>query len=182
MTAPDMSRNRLSNLGELMQIAFVPQDFDGAIQHWLKMGAGPFFLLEDNQAEWVSAYGVELPLVLDIAVGNWGDMQIEIIRQKSAGKTIYSDWRKAGREGVHHTCIMVSDMGEARAACRDHGFAVVHEGRHGASEWLYADTHGGPGTLLEILCMPAGAPSLADMTRAATRSWDGTEPVRKLLL
>lgn len=177
-----MLRNKLSNLGELMQIAFVPEDFDGAIQHWLSMGAGPFFLLEDNQAEWVSAFGVELPLVLDIAMGNWGDMQIEIIRQKSAGKTIYSEWREAGREGVHHTCIMVSDMDVARAACHAQGFEIVHEGRHGGSEWLYADTGGGPGTLLEVLRMPPGVPTMADMTRAAARDWNGAEPVRKLVL
>jgi hypothetical protein len=182
MEARAMSRNTLSNLGELMQIAFVPQDFDGAIRHWLDMGAGPFFLLEDNQAEWVSAYGVELPLTLDIAMGNWGEMQIEIIRQKSAGKTIYSDWREAGREGVHHTCIMVADMDEAREACRTQDFAIVHEGRHGGSEWFYADTGGGPGTLLEVLRMPPGAPTMADMTRAAARGWNGEDPVRKLVL
>ncbi|TZG29582.1 VOC family protein [Sphingomonas montanisoli] len=172
----------LADMGGIMQIAFVPQDFDGAIQHWLNKGAGPFFILQDNQAEWTAAYGVEKDIVLDIALGNWGEMQIEIIRQKNPGKSIYSDWFDAGKDGVHHTCIVVDDMAAARALAAEKGYDVVHEGRHFGPEWIYVDTKGGDGTLLEILCMPGGNPGLAAMTREAARDWDGSDPIRILTL
>ena len=40
-----MSRtNSLTALGEVMQLAYVPADFDGALKFWIEtMGAGPFF-------------------------------------------------------------------------------------------------------------------------------------------
>jgi hypothetical protein len=172
----------LADLGEIMQIAFVPQDFDGMIQHWLDKGAGPFFVLQNNQAEWTAAYGVEQDIVLDIALGNWGGMQIEIIRQKSGGLSIYSEWFDASKEGVHHTCVMVDDLAKARRLAQDKGFEVVHEGRHFGPEWIYIDTKGGDGTLLEILCMPGGTAGLAEMTRAAAQGWDGSDPIRILTL
>lgn len=177
-----MNKRKLTSLGELMQIAFVTNEFDATIDHWLQMGAGPFFLLRGNTVDWISAYGVEMPLELDIALGNWGDMQIEIIQQKSEGKTIYSNWIEAGMQGVHHTCIMLRDMAEARAICAENGLEIVHEGRHGGSEWIYADTGGGPGTLLEMLYMPEGIMTMAELTASARKGWDGSNPIRELSL
>ena len=36
----------LASLGDIMQLAYVPSDFDAALKHWTEViGAGPFFLL-----------------------------------------------------------------------------------------------------------------------------------------
>lgn len=175
-----MTRQSIAGLGEIMQIAFVPQDFDGTIAHWVKMGAGPFYILRDNQAEWHQAYGKDCRPVLDIALGQWGEMQIEVIRQKTPEKTVYSDWFNAGKEGVHHTCILVEDLDELKRRCEAEGFEIVIEGRAGDTRWLYADTGGGPGTYLEALENAPGQPGLNDMLKAAHRDWDGSDPVREL--
>ena len=177
-----MSRKTIAELGEIMQIAFVPQDFDATVKHWVKMGAGPFFVLRGNQAEWQTAYGVECRPVLDIALGQWGDMQIEIIHQHSPEKTIYSDWYNAGGEGVHHTCILADDLDETRQRCVDAGFDIVIEGCANGSRWLYADTGGGPGTYLEVLERSGGAIGLTEMLKEAHRNWDGSDPVREIQL
>lgn len=177
-----MAIQSIASLGEIMQIAFVPQDFDGMIAHWVKLGAGPFYVIRDNQADWQTAYGVDCRPVLDIALGQWGEMQIEVIRQKSAEKTIYSDWFNACREGVHHTCIVVDDIDEFKRRCEVEGMAIVIEGRANGTRWLYADTGGGPGTYLEALEAPRGTPGLNDMLKAAHRDWDGRNPVRELAI
>jgi len=167
---------RPAGLGELMQMAFVPQDFDGAIQHWLNMGAGPFFLLQDIRAEWLSSYGIETPLVLDVALGNWGGMQIEIIRQKSGGRSIYSDWFDAGKESLHHICMVHEDIETAKSLCRKSGFEIVLEARNEKIEWFYADPQGSNGILIEVIntAVPAS------MTRDAALNWDGSDPIRVL--
>lgn len=167
-----------ASLGEIIQIAFVPKDFDAAIQHWLKMGAGPFFVLADVKPDWSRAYGVEIDSVLDLAFGNWGELQIEIIRQKDDARTIYSDWLDAGHEGLQHTCLRVDDMAKAKQICLDNGFELAHEGGYRGAEWAYFDTHGGPGTMLELVCNPEGSLGLAKITRDAARNWDGTDPIR----
>ena len=175
-----MSTRSVAQLGEIMQIAFVPQDFDAAVRHWIGMGAGPFYILRNNQAEWHEAYGVECRPVLDIALGQWGEMQIEIIRQKSNEKTVYSDWFDQRREGVHHTCITVEDLDEAKRRCMDAGCEIVIEGRVADSRWFYADTGGGPGTYLEVLQTGAGPGAMNQMLKDAHRDWDGGDPVREL--
>ncbi|MBV1916587.1 MAG: VOC family protein [Sphingomonadaceae bacterium] len=175
-----MARETIANLGEIMQIAFVPQDFDGAIAHWVKLGAGPFYIIRDNQAEWQEAYGVECRPVLDIALGQWGEMQIEVIRQKSDEKTVYSDWFNAASEGVHHTCIAVDDIDETRQRCLDNGLEIVIEGRANGTRWLYADTGGGPGTYLEAIEKQGGSAALTQMLKDAHRNWDGSDPIREI--
>ena len=174
-----MTAQSIAKMGELMQIAFVPQDFDATIAHWVKMGAGPFFVLRGNQAEWHQAYGKECRPTLDIALGQWGEMQIEVIRQTSPEKTVYSDWFNAKKEGVHHTCIVVEDIDALKQQCEAEGMPIVIEGRSGANRWLYADTGGGQGTYLEaIQCDPG----LNDMLKAAHRDWDGSDPIREIVL
>ena len=38
----------ISSLGEIMQLAFVPSDFDAAVKYWTEvMGVGPFYLIEN---------------------------------------------------------------------------------------------------------------------------------------
>lgn len=47
-----MATRDLARLGPVMQLAWLPQDFDAAIQHWTQvMGVGPFFLMENIALE-----------------------------------------------------------------------------------------------------------------------------------
>lgn len=171
---------KVTALGEIMQMAFVPDDFDGAIAHWLRMGAGPFFVLRDKTSDWCRAYGKDVSLTLDIALGNWGDIQIEIVRQKSDVRTIYSDWRDAGKEGVHHICIVVDDYAAALRHCLDNGLALLHEAGYRGAQWAYFDTHGGDGTMIEIVSAGRGSLGMSSVTREAARDWDGADPIRYL--
>ena len=175
-----MTVRKLTELGEIMQLAFVPQDFEATIAHWVKKGAGPFHVLRNNKAEWQTCYGREAYPMLDVALGHWGDMQIEIIRQTSPEKTVYTDWFNDRRAGVHHTCIVVKDIDEVRAACAEISAPIVLDARVSGTQWFYADTGGGPGTLLEVIQYGEQARGLMHMIREAARDWDGSDPVREI--
>ena len=171
----------IAGLGEVMQLAYVPADFDAALAHWLKVGAGPFFALDHVQLEDVRYRGQPAKVDFSMLLGYWGDLQIELIRQHDDAPSIYAAWRQAGREGLHHVCILVDDMAAARAAVAAAGGQVEQEAKvPGGGEVIYVDTGGGPGTMVEILKPAPGGRDFFAFMREAARTWDGSDPVRKL--
>jgi catechol 2,3-dioxygenase-like lactoylglutathione lyase family enzyme len=177
-----MSRAAITALGEVMQLAYVPSDFDGALKFWTEtMGAGPFFALDHVKLEDVKYRGALSEIDFSMALGYWGEIQIELIRQHNDAPSIYKAWRDEGREGLHHVCILVDDMAGARATCVAAGARVAQEGKvTGGGEVIYVDTGGGPGTMVEILKPGPGTAGFFGMMREAARDWDGRDPLRRL--
>ena len=174
-------KSGIAQLGEVMQLAYVPADFDAALDHWLKVGAGPFFAMDHVRLDDVRYRGAPADIDFSMVIGYWGDLQVELIRQHNATPSIYKAWRDEGREGLHHVCILVDDMAKARAACGAAGAGVEQEGKvPGGGEVIYVDTGGGPGTMVEILKPSPGAREFFAMMREAHRGWDGADPVRRL--
>lgn len=171
----------IAGLGEVMQLAYVPADFEGALAHWLKLGAGPFFALDHVQLDDVRYRGAPANIDFSMLLGYWGDLQIELIRQHNDAASIYKSWREAGREGLHHVCILVDDMAAARASVAAAGGRVEQEAKvPGGGEVIYVDTGGGPGAMVEILKPAPGGRDFFAFMREAARNWDGSDPVRRL--
>lgn len=169
----------ISAIGPVMQIAFVPKDFDAAVRYWTQtMGVGPFFLMENIQLGDMRYLGAPSDCVFSIAIAYWGDMQVELIRQENDAPSIYR-----GQEGggLHHTCVLTDDIQKARRIVKESGAKILVEGKvapDGAV--LYVDTGGGPGSIVEILQMSSGSDGLFAMIKAASVDWDGSDPLRKL--
>jgi len=169
----------ISSIGPVMQIAFVPADFDAALAHWTGvMGVGPFFLFENMQLADSRYLGAPNACVFSIALAYWGDVQIELIRQENDAPSIYRDARGPG---LHHTCVLTADLAAARATAESLGGTVLVEG-HVAPDGgvIYVDMGAGPGSIVEILQPASGMTDLFAMIHAASRDWDGTDPLRRL--
>jgi len=178
-----MSRvHSLSALGEIMQLAYVPADFDATLKFWIEtMGAGPFFALDHVKLDGLKYLGKPADVDFSLVIGYWGDIQIELIRQHNDAPSIYSTWRKQGREGRNHVCVRVADFGVAQNLCAEPGAIVGQEGKvTGGGEVIYVDTGGGPGTMVEILARGPGTDAFFAMMRDAARHWDGKDPIRRL--
>ncbi len=172
---------KVAGLGAIMQLAYVPADFDAALQHWIGLGAGPFFALDHVKLDNVKYKGEASNIDFSMVIGYWGDLQIELIRQHNDAPSIYKAWRDEGREGLHHVCLLTDDMAAARAACAAAGAVVVQEGDvPGGGSVIYVDTGGGPGTMVEILKPSEGGPQFFAFMRETHRTWDGSDPIRKL--
>ena len=181
-TTPAIARpGPIAQLGNVMQLAFVPDDFDAALAHWTgTIGAGPFFLLEQVSLANARYLGTPTGIVFTMALGYWGDMQIELIRPENAEPSHYRG-RYATGQGLHHVCILVDSIGEARAACAAAGAAMVFEADVGeAGGVIYVDPGHGAGSLIELLQPQGGTRELFAMMRDAHRAWDGSDPVRRL--
>lgn len=177
-----MERNAgLSKLGEVMQLAFVPHDFEAAVQHWTQvMGVGPFFLMEGIHLEGMKYKGEPTDAVFDLALAYWGDIQIELIRPRDDHPSIYRGEYADVNGGLHHVCILVDNIEEAYRVCGEQGADIVIEGTLGDSRVIYVDPGKGPGSLVEILQQGEGGPDLFAMIKQAGLDWDGSEPLRSL--
>jgi methylmalonyl-CoA/ethylmalonyl-CoA epimerase len=175
-------KTTIASLGEIMQLAYVPADFDATLKFWIEtVGAGPFFALDHVKLDNVKYRGAPVQIDFSMVIGYWGDLQIELIRQHNDGPSIYKAWRDDGVEGLHHVCILVDDMAHARTVCAEAGATVAQEGLvPNGGEVIYVDTGGGPGTLVEILKPGPGSREFFAMMRDAARGWDGSDPLRRL--
>jgi hypothetical protein len=168
-------------LGDVVQMAYLPEDFDAALKYWTEtVGVGPFFLMENVRLGEMKYRGQPTDSVFSIAIGYWGDIQIELIRPENDAPSIYNgDYAVTDR--MHHICIFVKSIEEARAACAEVGAEILVEGKVGEDgEVIYVDAGGGPGTVIELLQPMGGSEGLFDMMRDAARNWDGSERLRKL--
>ena len=174
------TQTQIAALGDIMQLAFVPDDFDAAIAHWTKvMGVGPFFLMEGIHLEGMKYKGEPTDAVFDLALAYWGDIQIELIRPRDDHPSIYTG-EYGAVQGLHHVCILVDDIEQAYRVCVEQGAEIVIEGALGDSRVIYVDPGQGPGSLVEILQQGEGGPALFAMIKQAGVDWDGSDPLRSL--
>lgn len=168
-------------LGDIIQIAYLPADFDGALRHWTEtMGVGPFFLMENVRLGEMRYRGQPSDAVFSIAIGYWGDIQIELIRAENDGPSIYTG-EYAVTDRMHHVCIFVDSIADARKACAEIGAEILVEGKVGdTGEVIYVDAGGGPGNVVELLQPMEGSEGLFAMMKQAARDWDGSDPLRKI--
>lgn len=173
-------RDSLAALGPVMQLSYCPADYDAALAHWIRLGAGPFFEMPHVRLDAVKFRGEPSPIDFSMALGYFGDIQIELIRQHNDAPSMYTEWRSAGREGVQHMCVLVDDIAHARRRVAAAGGTVIQEGElpGGAGAVIYVDTGGGPGTVMEYLQIGAAGRDGFRAMHAAHRGWDGRDPIR----
>ena len=176
-----MSRAGLiSSIGPIMQISFVPEDFDAAIKHWTQtMGVGPFYMIEHAGLENQRFEGAPSAADFGVAIAYWGDIQIELIKQHNDVPSIYRTAPYA-KSGLHHVCIITDDVIAAKEKAIKAGAKMAFEADvAGGGGVFYADA-GGPQGLIEVLQLGPGADALFDMIKQASVDWDGKDPVRTL--
>ena len=175
-------KDTIASLGPVIQLAYVPKDFDACLKYWTQtMGAGPFMLMEHIKADTAHYRGQPVDIDMTAAVGYWHDMQIEIIKQHCDTPSIYTTWLAEGHEGVHHVLIAVDDMAAALEVCKRAGATLLQGStyRGGSAEVAYLDTGGGPGTMLELWKPDAAGLAFFASIRDLARDWDGSDPIRR---
>lgn len=172
----------IKDIGPVMQMAFVPVDFDAALDYWTRtMGVGPFFLIENIAIDDMRYLGEPSDCIFSLALAYWGDIQIELIRLENDAPSIYRGEYGVNGDVLHHTCILTDDIAKARKTAEAAGAKVLVEGRVGADGGvIYVDTGNGAGSIVEVLQPATGSLGLFEMIKTASVGWDGRDPVRKL--
>lgn len=172
----------IPELGKIFQIAYVAKDLDAAIANWAALGIGPFFVMDRAPFSQCSYRGVPADIEMSVAISYWGDVQIEIIHQTNETLSPYSAWQNADTKGVHHMCILVENIADARAYCVAQGRELLLEAvSDGIGQFIYADFAKPLGCLVEFAQLEPMMPVIFDKIRNACQSWDSTRPRRQIV-
>ncbi|MBO6634967.1 MAG: VOC family protein, partial [Parvibaculum sp.] len=116
--------------GKVCQNGYVVRDIEAALKHWTEvLGVGPFYYIDRVKCDWFTYRGKPSPVEMSIALGNTGDLQIELIQQRNDAPSMYMDFLNAGREGLQHMSYWTTDYQAAYDRALAAGYKVGHEGQ-----------------------------------------------------
>ena len=89
---------------------------------------------------------------MSVALANSGDLQIELIQQRTDAPSMYKEFLDAGREGLQHMSYWTREYQALYDRALSLGYKVGHEGQIGGEQgrFAYFDTQAHPGTVVEI--------------------------------
>ena len=168
--------------GNYMQLCWVVPDLEAAINHWVRSArAGPFFVFEDVHFTDSHYRGQSADIAPHrAAIGQYGDMQIELIAPIGDAPGIWRDVVPAGKSGFHHTALYCTDYDAEMAAYAAAGCEIAFEGLMMGALTGYIDTVSTLGFMTELITANPIAEQVFGAFRAAAVGWDGTDPIRSL--
>jgi hypothetical protein len=92
-----------------VQNAWVVPDLEQAIEKWVAMGVGPFYVLGRDYPDAIYR-GQSVPLSFRAGLAQAGAIQIELIQQTSPGPSAYRDVVAEGETGFHHVCMITDNF------------------------------------------------------------------------
>jgi hypothetical protein len=167
---------------QYMQLCWVVPDLEAAISRWVaQTGAGPFFLFDDVHFEDGSYRGTPADVAPHrAAIGQHGDMQIELIEPLGDDPGIWRDVVPSGGFGLHHTGLYCEAYEAEKQALLATGAELAFEGRMLGAPTCYIDTVTTLGFMTELITANPVAEQVFAMFRAAAQGWDGSDPIRRL--
>jgi len=167
--------------GRVVQVAYLVEDIDEAMQHWLaNAGLGP----------WTCFRNIELATEFDErsftlriheALAYMGDLQIQLVQSLDAPdeRTPYQSHRAQGRFGVHHLAFFSEDVDADVARAREQGFGRVCSMRDKAGyRYFYLQSSAMPDVWIEFLESYPGLHEIFRRGIEAAADWDGQDPIR----
>lgn len=169
--------------GPVMQNAFVVNDLEAALDHWTRvMGVGPFFVFERIEFAEVGYQGRSaLDIDLTVAIGYWGNLQIELIHQRNDVPSIYTDFPARHVGGLQHMGVITESVSQDLDRLKRVGIEAVQYGiTSGGLRFAYVSTDQHPGGMIELIESNPGMLKFFSKMQAAAQEWDGSEPVRRV--
>jgi len=161
------------------QIAYVVRDMEKALKYWTDhLKVGPFFMLEHCPLENQKYRGGTSNADVSIALGNSGDVQIELIYCENDAPSVYKEFLDAGKTGIHHFGMMPDNF---EATCNQYaemGHEVAFECTVGDAPLVYFDTVDRVGHFIELWDNNPVYLDLFALVEDAAKDWDGSDPVR----
>lgn len=171
-------------LGAIMQVAYVVEDIEKAMEHWTNtLGVGPFFLFEHFALEDYRYRGKPSDLDITIALGFSGSMCFELIVQNSKSPSVYSEVIENRGYGFHHWAVSTDDFDGDLARYIAAGNSEVLYGRVPDpinARAAYVDTMTELGGMIELIEIKPAVEGMFSAIKDAAINWDGKDPIRTL--
>jgi hypothetical protein len=166
-------------IGPVMQNAFVVDDLDAAIEHWTrKMGVGPFYLFEHVQFQDIWFRGEPARIDMTAAIGYWGDMQIEFIKQHDDAPSIYQEFAASGLRGLQHMGVISQNLDEDLARLEPRGIIPIQWGSMPSGmRFAYVSSDHHPGAMIELIEAGPVINEYFKLMKEAADLWDGSNSI-----
>jgi hypothetical protein len=166
--------------GTVMQIAYVVEDLELALEYWLKKTkAGPFLVLRSLECLDPRYRGVPTDVDLDIALGFSGNVCIELIQQNCKSPSVYRELLDSKGGGFHHWALFAESFDEEVARYQQEGHVLAFSGAVAiGGRFAYMDTVAELGGMIELIEATPGVRELFANLENSAREWDGSDPVR----
>jgi hypothetical protein len=169
--------------GDIRQNGYVVHDVEAAMRHWTQvLGVGPFFYFERVPMKDYRYCGRPAEIEVSIALANSGPLQIELIQQRNDAPSSYRDFLAARREGLQHVAYWTEQYDADTARLAALGYEPVQSGCVGGANgrFIYYATEGHPGTIVELSEVSGAKGQFFKHIAEVSRSWDGSEPIRRM--
>jgi len=168
--------------GDYKQNGYVVPDLASAIERWAEVGVGPFYRLDDLAVVDFKYNGSTASPSLDVALGNFGDIQVELIQPKDSTPSPYADFLAAHPAGgLHHISVWSHRFDDDLLRWAGTGLVPDCSGEvAGFARFCYFRSAEPNGTAIEVADVGA-APvftKLSELIQEAARTWDGRDPSR----
>ncbi|MCK8683283.1 VOC family protein [Pseudomonas umsongensis] len=166
--------------GPVMQVAYVVDDLQAAIDHWTTViGVGPFLVLDGLQFTNGHYLGQPLDLQMTAAMAYSDGLQIELIKQHDQAPTLFTQ-RRPAKGGVHHVAAMTDDLDASLAYLQARGGSCLQGAQiPGGGRVAYVEV-GGDAGILELAELTPATLALFDLIRSAAQTWDGQQQIMNL--
>jgi hypothetical protein len=167
--------------GPLRQMGYVVTDLEAAMEHWIRVcGVGPWFYAERLPLTSFSYAGKRHDDIhVSVALANSGEMQIELIQQRSDHPSMYRDFLAANPQGgLQHWSSWPDNYDELYERALANGYVVGQEGDAPRGRFVYFGNEGHPGTIIEMSHATPTRRRIFDAVRLAAAAWDGKDPIR----
>ena len=168
-------------LDGVAQTAFIVPDLQEAIHRWVRdMRAGPFFVLPNLLSPGQTYRSEESRADVTLAMGFAGHMMIELIQPLDDNPSVYKETRKLRGWGFHHLGIACADVDAASRDYQARGYTEAYRAAvPTGGEVVYLDNGTGAQLgFIELLPVTPGMDETFTRFWAASRDWDGSDPVR----
>jgi hypothetical protein len=168
-------------LESVRQLGYVVSDLNAAVEYWVQvLNAGPFFLIKHCALRNQIYRGQPSNVDVDIALGNSGDVQIELIYQHNNTPSVYNETVASGHVGLHHIGLMPTDYESTCIHYTDLGYQTAFQATVSGAELVYFDTREAIGHYTELWERSDVFDDVARLVEEAAFDWDGKNPLRPM--
>jgi hypothetical protein len=165
-------------LGAIMQMAYIVENLEQAIEQWCALGkAGPFTIMESFDIENMAYRGETCEsLDLRLALGNSDGLCIEFIEQKCDTPSVYRDVIASRGYGFHHWAYITKSFDYEVDTQIARGMEVAFSGKVAVGErYAYIDSPTVVHGMVEIIEYSQAVDELFTGIEQAARDWDGKQ-------
>ena len=166
--------------GAAGQTGLIVRDIDSALKHWIALGVGPWFYRDRIDFRDFTYRDQACDVEVSVGLANSGAMQFELIQPRNDARSIYNDFLRSGREGIHHLGFLTRTFDADKARYDSLGMRPVMRCRVGDSPdcILFYEPSGTDGVAAEIIELSGGKGRVFERIRQAADGWSGDRPIR----